>query len=325
MTLMMRIIFMGSPEFAVPSLEALVGAGHQVLAVYCQPPRPAGRGKAERKTAVHQRAEALGIKVRTPKSLRSDEEQAKFRALDADLAIVAAYGLILPPPILEAPKAGCINVHASLLPRWRGAAPIQRAILAGDTVSGVTIMRMDEGLDTGPMLLRRELPITGKNAGQVTQELAQLGADALLEWLDKPTPPVPQSNEGAIYAAKVAKAEARIDWRRGAEEVVRQVLAFAPAPGAWFEANGERIKLLAAESEPLSRHPRESGGPASATEQKRDSRLRGNDGMVLDDHLLIACGRGAIRPLLVQRAGRAPMTAQELLRGFPIPAGTILK
>ena len=298
----MRIIFMGSPEFAVPSLEALVGARHQVLAVYCQPPRPAGRGKAERKTAVHQRAEALGIKVRTPKSLRSDEEQANFRALDADIAIVAAYGLILPPPILEAPKAGCINVHASLLPRWRGAAPIQRAILAGDPVSGVTIMRMDQGLDTGPMLLRRELPIAGKNAGQVTQELAELGAAALLEWLDKPTPLVAQPDEGSTYAAKVAKAEARIDWSRNADEVVRQVLAFAPTPGAWFEASGERLKILAAEIAEGSGRP----------------------GEVLDERLMIACATGAIRPLVVQRAGRAPMTAQELLRGFPIRAGTVL-
>ena len=299
----MRIIFMGSPEFAVPSLEALVGAGHDVIAAYCQPPRPAGRGKGERKTAVQQRAESLGFKVRTPTSLRSDEEQGKFRALDADLAVVAAYGLILPPEVLEAPKAGCINVHASLLPRWRGAAPIQRAILAGDTISGVTIMRMEEGLDTGPMLLRRELPIAGKNAGQVTQELAQLGADVLLEWLDKPTPPVPQPEECATYAAKVAKAEARIDWNRSAGDVVRQVLAFAPAPGAWFEANGERLKVLDAELAEASGMP----------------------GEVLDDRLAIACATGAVRPLVVQRAGRAPMTTAELLRGFAIPAGTILQ
>ena len=299
----MRIIFMGSPEFAVPSLEALAGAGHQVIAAYCQPPRPAGRGKAERKNAVQERAEALGITVRTPASLRSDAEQATFRALDADLAVVAAYGLILPPEVLEAPKAGCINVHASLLPRWRGAAPIQRAILAGDPVSGVTIMRMDEGLDTGPMLLKRERSIAGKNAGQVTQELAQLGADALLEWLDTPTPPMPQPDEGATYAAKVAKSEARIDWRRSADEVVRQVLAFAPAPGAWFEANGERLKVLDAEVSDGS------GAP----------------GEVLDEDLSIACAMGAVRLLLVQRAGRAPMTAAELLRGFAIPAGTILR
>jgi methionyl-tRNA formyltransferase len=185
----MRIVFMGSPDFAVPSLDALVEAGHDVLAVYAQPPRPAGRGKAERKTAVHQRAEQLGIDVRTPRTLRDPEEQGRFRGLDADLGVVAAYGLILPKPILEAPKAGCVNVHASRLPRWRGAAPIQRAILAGDEVCGVTIMRMDEGLDTGPMLLKRELDIRGKNAGQVTEELAKLGAQGLFAWLDNPRPP----------------------------------------------------------------------------------------------------------------------------------------
>jgi methionyl-tRNA formyltransferase len=298
----MRIVFMGSPEFAVPSLDALVDAGHAIVAVYSQPPRPAGRGKAPRPTAVSHRAEALGIEVRTPTSLRSDEEQARFRALDSDLAVVAAYGLILPPPILEAPKTGCINVHASLLPRWRGAAPIHRAILAGDAISGVTIMQMDAGLDTGPMLLKRELPIAGKNAGQVTEELARLGAEALLEWLVAPTPPAGQPEEGVTYAAKVDKAEARIEWSRPAGAVVRQVLAFAPAPGAWFEVGGERVKLLQAEQ------VQESGKP----------------GEVLDERLTIACGEGAVRPLMVQRAGRAAMTPQELLRGFAIPVGTIL-
>ena len=299
----MRIIFMGSPQFAVPTLEALVGAGHDVPAAYCQPPRPAGRGKAERRTAVHERAEALGIEVRTPRSLRSEEEQERFRALGADLAVVAAYGLILPRPILDAPREGCVNVHASLLPRWRGAAPIQRAILAGDTVSGVTIMQMDEGLDTGPMLLRRELGIGGKTAGQVTAEMAQLGATALLEWLEARTPPVPQPDEGATYAAKIAKAETRIDWNRSAEEVERQVRAFAPAPGAWFEANGERIKLLAAEL-------------VDAT---------GRPGEVLDERLTIACGEGAIGPRLVQRAGRSAMPPEELVRGFAVPVGAMLE
>jgi len=299
----MRIIFMGSPDFAVPSLEALVAAGHDIVAAYCQPPRPAGRGKAPRPTAVQQRAEQLGIEVRAPSSLRSVEEQARFSALDADMAVVAAYGLILPRPILDAPKAGCINVHASLLPRWRGAAPIQRAILAGDDVSGVTIMRMDEGLDTGPMLLKHELPILGKNAGQVAEEMAQLGAYALLEWLATPTPPVPQPDEGVTYAEKVSKAETRIDWKQDAHAIVRQVLAFALAPGAWFEAGGERIKLLEAKAADGSGQP----------------------GEVLDDQLSIACGGGAVRPILVQRAGRAPMTPQELLRGFAIPPGTILQ
>jgi methionyl-tRNA formyltransferase len=299
----MRIIFMGSPEFAVPSLNALVEAGHDVVTTYAQPPRAAGRGKGERKTAVHERAEALGLAVRTPRTLRDPVEQAWFSGLDADLAIVAAYGLILPKPILDAPKGGCINVHASLLPRWRGAAPIQRAILAGDPISGVTIMRMDEGLDTGQMLLKRELDIGGKNAGQVTEEMALLGARTLVDWLDHPTPPRPQPADGATYASKVDKAEARIDWSRDAEQLERQVRAFNPVPGAWFEANGERIKLLEAAV----------GSDAS-----------GKRGEVLDDCLNIACGQGYIRPVKVQRAGRAPMTAGELLRGFPIPKGAIL-
>src|SRR5689334_14088000 len=231
----MRIVFMGSPDFAVPSLNALVNAGHEVVAAYCQPPRPAGRGKAPRKTAVHERADELEIEVRTPKTLRDAEEQERFRGLDADMAVVAAYGLILPLPILEALKAGCVNVHASLLPRWRGAAPIQRAILAGDEISGVTIMKMDEGLDTGPMLLKRELNIQGKNAGQATEELAKLGAQALLEWLNDPGPSQAQPEDGVTYAAKIGKAEARIDWAKPADLIERQVRAFNPVPGAWFE------------------------------------------------------------------------------------------
>ena len=320
----MRIVFMGSPDFAVPSLDVLLDAGHEVVAVYAQPPRPAGRGKAHRKTPVQERAEQLGIEVRTPRTLRDPEEQERFRALNADFGVVAAYGLILPTPILDAPKQGCVNVHASLLPRWRGAAPIQRAILAGDETSGVTIMKMDEGLDTGPMLLKRELDIRGKNAGQVTDEMAKLGAEALAEWLDDRTPPEPQPSDGATYASKIDKAEARIDWSAPAEQIERQVRAFHPVPGAWFEANGERVKLLQAEVESPSCHPRESGGPAGS-KNKRDSRLRGNDGLVLDDALLIGCGEGAIRPLKVQRAGRAPMTPGELLRGFAIPKGTLLK
>ncbi len=304
MTGAMRIIFMGSPEFAVPNLDALVASGREVVCVYTQPPRPAGRGKGERKTAVHERAEALGIEVRPPRSLRNEEEQERFRALNADLAVVAAYGLILPKPILDAPKQGCINVHASLLPRWRGAAPIQRAILAGDEVTGVTIMRMEEGLDTGPILLKRELDIREKNAGQVTEELANLGAAALVEWLDNPTPAQAQPAEGVTYASKIDKAEARIDWSKAAAEIERQVRAFSPSPGAWFEVNGERMKLLEALA----------GDEAS-----------GVPGQVLDDCLSVACGSGYIRPLKVQRAGRAPMTPGELLRGFPIPKGTILK
>jgi methionyl-tRNA formyltransferase len=300
----MRIVFMGSPEFAVPSLDALVEGGHEVVCVYTQPPRPAGRGKGQQKTAVHQRSEDLGIEVRCPRTLRHTGEQAKFTALDADLAVVAAYGLILPKAVLEAPKAGCINVHASLLPRWRGAAPIQRAILAGDETTGVTIMRMEEGLDTGPMLLKRETGIDRKTAGELTNELARLGAEALIDWLDNPAPPVPQPEEGVTYASKVDKTEARIDWGQSAEQVERQVRAFAPSPGAWFDVDGERIRLLEAAV----------GVDAS-----------GSPGEALDDCLDIACGSGFIRPLKVQRAGRAIMTPGELLRGFPVPKGTILK
>jgi methionyl-tRNA formyltransferase len=299
----MRIVFMGSPDFAVPSLNRLVEAGHEVIAVYAQPPRPAGRGKADRKTAVHERAKQLGIEVRTPSRLRDPDEQALFRALNAELGVVAAYGLILPKPILEAPATGCINVHASLLPRWRGAAPIQRAILAGDEVTGVTIMKMNEGLDTGPMLLRESLDIRGKNAGQVTEELANLGARLLVEWLDHPTAGEPQPIAGATYASKVDKAEARIVWAGTGGEILRQVRAFSPVPGAWFAVNGERIKVLDA---------------AAGTD------VSGRSGEVLDDCLTIACGSGFIRPLKVQRAGRGLMTPEELLRGFPIAKGTIL-
>jgi methionyl-tRNA formyltransferase len=298
----MRIVFMGSPSFAVPSLDALVEAGHEVVAAYCQPARPAGRGKAQRKVAVHARAEELGIEVLTPTTLRNGDEQERFRALKADLAVVAAYGLILPKPILEAPSEGCVNVHASLLPRWRGAAPIQRAILAGDDVTGVTIMQMDEGLDTGPILLTERLDIRHKNAGQVTEELAKLGARAIVQWLDHPTAPSAQPESGITYAMKIDKAEARIDWSTTAEQIERQVRAFNPVPGAWFEVNGERIKLLSATIALGS----------------------GKAGEILDGELTIAAASGAIQPLTVQRAGRAPMTAVELLRGFPVAKGTIL-
>jgi len=298
----MRIVFMGSPDFAVPSLNALVEAGHDVICAYTQPPRPAGRGKSDQKTKVHQRADELGIEVRTPKSLRNEEEQAKFAALEAEVAIVAAYGLILPRPILEAPKGGCINVHASLLPRWRGAAPIQRTILAGDETSGITIMQMDEGLDTGPMLHRLAVDIRGKTAGQVTQELANLGAQGLLAWLANPSPAVPQPIAGATYAKKIDKAEAQLDFGQTATEVERHVRAFNPAPGAWFEFMAERIKILEAEVVPGSGPP----------------------GMVADDHLKIACGERALSPIVVQRAGRSRMHPEELLRGFKIPKGAQL-
>jgi methionyl-tRNA formyltransferase len=295
---------MGSPDFAVPSLNALVDAGHEVIAVYSQPPRPAGRGKGERRTAVHERADALGIEVRTPRTLRDAEEQARFAALHADLAVVAAYGLILPKPILEAPKHGCINVHASLLPRWRGAAPIQRAILAGDEYTGITLMQMEEGLDTGPKLLEWSIEIDGKNAGQLTEELAEIGYSALRRYLDEPEryPPEAQPDEGVTYAAKIDNAEAQLDFEQDAYAVERQVRAFNPVPGAWFEFMGERIKVHEAEVLP-------GGGPP---------------GMVANEHLKIACGEGAIQPTVVQRAGRSRMHPDELLRGFPIPKGAQL-
>ena len=301
----MRVIFMGSPDFAVPTLNALVEAGHEVAAVYTQPPRPAGRGKGDRPTPVEVRAGELGIEVRSPKSLRGEVEQREFTKLDADVAVVAAYGLILPQSILDAPKLGCLNVHGSLLPRWRGAAPVQRAIMAGDEVTGITIMQMEAGLDTGPMLLEREVKIEDKNAAQLTEELAKLGATMMIEVLaDLPRfEPIPQPEAGVTYAAKISKDEARIDWARPAAEIARQVQGLAPFPGAWFEANGERVKVLAAQT----------------------VRGDGQPGQVLDDDLLIACSRGALRPTLVQRAGKGAMTTGELLRGFSIPKGTVLK
>ena len=300
----MRIIFMGTPEFAVPTLNALVEAGHEVAAVYCQPPRPAGRGKALRASPVQARAEELGLHVLHPASLKVADEQAAFAVLDAEVAVVAAYGLILPQAVLDAPGLGCINVHASLLPRWRGAAPVQRAILAGDRVTGVTIMQIEVGLDTGPMLLKREISVDRLNAGELTDALAQLGAAATIEWLSDPDhfPPEAQPEARVTYAAKVDKAEARIDWSEPAVEIERQVRAFAPRPGAWFEHAGERVKILAAEV------------------------LEGNGaaGEILDERLMIAAGEGVLLPLAVQRPGRDAMAAAEMLRGFAIPAGTIL-
>jgi methionyl-tRNA formyltransferase len=300
----MRIIFMGTPDFAVPTLDALVAARHEIVAVYTQPPRPAGRGKADRPGAVALRAQALGLEVRWPASLRDPAEQAAFAALEADVAVVAAYGLILPRTILDAPKHGCLNVHGSLLPRWRGAAPVQRAILAGDAETGVCIMGMEAGLDTGPVRATGRTPIAGKTAGDLTTELAAMGATLMVEVLGDLSghPPVAQPKEGVTYAAKIDKAEARIDWSAPADAIERQVRAFTPMPGAWFEHSGERIKLLGASI------ASGSGAP----------------GMVLDDALLIATGEGAIRATLVQRAGKGAMTAGELLRGFAIPAGMVL-
>lgn len=300
----MRVIFMGTPDFAVPSLEALVAAGHEIVCVYTQPPRPAGRGKRLQPSPVQVRAEELGIDIRAPVRLRGTDEQAEFAAWRADVAVVAAYGLILPQAVLAAPKHGCINVHASLLPRWRGAAPIHRAILAGDAVTGVTIMQMEAGLDTGPMLATADLLIGERNAAQLTEELAKLGAELLIEVLADlgAHPPVTQPEDGVTYAAKIDKSESRLDFSRPAEQVTRQVRAFGPAPGAWFDCRGERIRVLEAAIAP--------------------ARAGAAVGMVIDDELTIACGSGAIRPVKVQRAGRGVMSPEELLRGFPIPAGT---
>ena len=301
----MRIVFMGTPDFAVPTLDALADAGHDIAAVYTQPPRPGGRrGRALTPSPVQRRAEARGIAVRSPARLRAPEDQAAFAALDADVAVVAAYGLILPPPVLAAPRLGCLNVHGSLLPRWRGAAPIQRAILAGDAETGVAIMQMEAGLDTGPVRLTERTAIGDKDAGALTAELAETGARLMTRVLADIAayPPVPQPDEGVTYAAKIAKDEARLDFTRPAAAVLRQVRAFAPAPGAFLELAGERIKLLDAAVVPGS----------------------GAAGTVIDDALTIACGEGAIRPLRVQRAGRGAMDAGELLRGFPVPAGTRL-
>jgi len=302
----MRIAFMGTPDFAVPTLDALVAAGHELAAVYCQPPRPAGRGKTLRPSPVQQRAEALGIAVRHPVSLRGAEEQAAFAALDLDAGVVAAYGLILPQPILDAPRLGCVNVHGSLLPRWRGAAPVQRAILAGDPMTGVTIMQMERGLDTGPMLATVETPVGGKTAGELTDELARSGAALMAAVLGDMAghPPIVQPTEGVTYAAKIDKAEARIDFRQHtAGEIERQVRAFNPMPGAWFEHRGERIRVLACDI--VDGH-----GALAAP------------GEVIDDRLTIECLHDAIRPLRVQRAGKDAMSAEELLRGFAIPPGT---
>jgi len=300
-----KIVFMGTPDFAVPALRALVAAGHQVVAAYTQPPRPGGRrGKELTPTPVHRTAEELGIPVRHPLSLKGADEQAAFAALDADIAVVAAYGLILPRAVLDAPRHGCLNIHASLLPRWRGAAPIHRAILAGDSETGVTIMQMEAGLDTGPMLAKVTTPVDGKTTGELTEQLAASGAELMVAVLaDLPKyPPQVQPEEGVTYAHKIDKAETRIDWSQPAQQVERQVRAFAPAPGAWFEFEGERCKVLAAQL----------------------AEGQGAPGTVLDDALTIACGDGAIRPTLVQRAGRPAMATQDLLRGWAIAPGAQL-
>jgi len=295
-----RLAFMGTPDFAVAALDALIAAGHDIAAVYCQPPRQAGRGHKLQPSPVQRRAEEAGFPVRHPAKL-TPEECAAFAALDLDVAVVAAYGLLLPPAVLEAPRFGCINIHASLLPRWRGAAPIERAILAGDSETGVTIMRMEKGLDTGPMLLSERVPIAPHaTAAQLREDLAALGARLLLRALDaiETLQAQPQPEDGVTYAKKLTREEERIDWTRPARVLERQVRSIP----SWFAAKDERIKLLAAT-------PVDGGGTA---------------GTVLDGAPTIACGEGALRLLKLQRPGRGPVEADAFLRGFALPPGTVL-
>ena len=300
----MRLAFMGSPDFAVPAMLALHGAGHTIAAVYCQPPRPAGRGHELRICPVQVAAEGLGLPVRTPARLRSDlEAQRAFAALGLDAAVVAAYGLILPPPMLEAPRRGCLNIHASLLPRWRGAAPIQAAILAGDKRTGVTIMQMDAGLDTGPILLAEAVPINRRATAALLHDvLAYLGVRLILRTLDEDPRPIPQSDDGVTYAPRLSREDGRIDWSRDAVAIDRQVRAFDPWPGTFTQLGDTMLKVLAA----------------------RPEAREGAPGAVLDDKLLVACGRGALRLTRVQLAGRGPLNAATFLRGHPVPVGTQL-
>jgi methionyl-tRNA formyltransferase len=303
----LKIVFMGSPDFAVPALTALIAAGHEIVCVYTQPARPAGRGRNLRPTPVHAFADARGLPVRTPKSLKGVEAQAEFAALGADLAVVVAYGLILPKAVLEAPRFGAINLHGSLLPRWRGAAPIQRALMAGDTQTGVQVMRMEEGLDTGPVLLSQTVPIKADDdAGALHDRMAEAGAPllaravALIE--NGEAQFTPQTADGVTYAHKITPAETRIDWTLPAREVDLKIRGLAPFPGAWFDYQGARIKALG------SRFELSDGTP----------------GETLDDALLIACGVGAVRLTRVQREGKGPMAAGDFLRGTPIAKGAQL-
>ena len=295
----MRVIFMGTPAFSVPALDALVKAGHEVVCVYSQPPRPVGRGKKDRPSPVQARAEALGLPVRHPTSLRSAEAQADLAALQADIAVVVAYGLILPQAVLDAPEHGCLNIHASLLPRWRGAAPIHRAIMAGDAESGVCIMQMEAGLDTGPVLLREATPIGAEETtADLHDRLSAMGAGLIVQTLrDLPDlSPAPQPDEGVTYASKIDKAEARIDWTQPATQIDQQIRGLSPFPGAWTELVGERIKLL----------------------RSRVTTGRGSAGQVLEG-FTVACGEGAIEVTELQRAGKKPMTVQAALLGLTLP------
>jgi methionyl-tRNA formyltransferase len=306
----MKVAFLGTSEFAVPALKALVEAGHDVICVYTRAPKPAGRGQQERRTPVHALALALGLAVRTPKGLRSEEEAAAFKALDLDAAVVVSYGHILPRTFLEAPVLGCINIHGSLLPRWRGAAPIHRAILAGDAETGVTIMRMDEGLDTGPMLLAESTPISAADTAETVHDrLAELGGRLIVSTLDalvgKTIEPVPQPDDGVTYAHKLGKEEGALDWRRPAAELERKVRAFHPWPGTWFDVEGERIKVLGAALTLAA------GAPGTVS--------IGRDGFPV-----VACGVGGLKLLKLQRAGKSAQAADAFLRGFALAAGTVL-
>jgi len=298
----LRLAFMGTPDFAVPSLAELIGLGHDIAAVYCQPPRPKGRGLAAESPPVERFAVAQGIAMRTPASLKDAREQDDFAALRLDAAVVVAYGLILPKAVLDAPRQGCFNLHASLLPRWRGAAPIQRAIMAGDTETGVTIMRMEEGLDTGPVLMAARAGIGRKTYGELHDELSHLGANLMGRALSAlelgQAVETPQSDDGATYAKKISKAETRIDWTKAAGELDRHIRGLSPMPGAWFEARGERIKILYAE-------PRAG---------------KGAPGEVIGD-MMVACGEGALKLLRLQRAGRAVQNAGDFARGFALRLG----
>ncbi|MEP5632995.1 MAG: methionyl-tRNA formyltransferase [Tateyamaria sp.] len=301
----MRIVFMGTPDFSVSALHALHAAGHEIVCAYSQPPRPAGRGKKDRPSPVQAYAERLGIPVRHPVSLRNTEAQAEFAALGADIAVVVAYGLILPQAILDAPKLGCLNIHASLLPRWRGAAPIHRAIMAGDADTGVCIMQMEAGLDTGPVLSRAATPIgQDETTDQLHDRLAAIGAELIVGTLEKfpSLAPKTQPQEGVTYAHKIDKAEAAIDWTRPATDIDRQIRGLSPFPGAWFEADGVRVKVL---------------GSHVADGQ-------GAPGEVLDDALTVACQNGAVRLTRLQRAGKGAQDADVFLRGNPMPRGTQL-
>jgi methionyl-tRNA formyltransferase len=300
----MRLIFMGTPDFAVPTLVELAARGHEIAAVYTRAPKPAGRGMGVQHTPVEQEARRLALAVHTPRSLKDEEAQAAFRTYEVDAAVVVAYGLVLPKSILEAPRLGCFNIHASLLPRWRGAAPINRAIMAGDTESGVTIMKMDEGLDTGAMAMAERTPIgIDMTAGDLHDVLARLGANLMLRSLaaaDRGSLTLtPQPDKGVTYAEKISKNETRIDWSKPCKQVHDHIRGLSPFPGAWFEIDGARVKAL-----------RSMKGEGS-----------GAAGTVLDDKLAIACGAGAVRLTQVQRAGKQPMSADEFLRGTPVKSG----